>query len=211
MERKNIFSSECFQKGFFEIQDRGSQQIAPLLGAQSGGLVIDACAGAGGKSLHLANLMQNKGKIIAMDIHEWKLKELQTRATRQGVNMIETRLISADSLRELESKADALLLDVPCSGTGVIRRHPDSKWKLSRTEVDSLVQTQARILREYSKMLKPGGLLLYATCSVMNSENQEQIRKFLLAESTWKLLSEHQLDPDQQRGDGFFAALLQRP
>ncbi len=213
--RKNVFTSECFRLGYFEVQDRGSQQIAPLLPLQSGAKVIDACAGGGGKTLHLANLMQNKGQIIAMDVHDWKLKELQKRAVRNGIEGIETRLIVGnETIESLKEFADAVLLDVPCSGSGVLRRHPDSKWKLKMTEIESLRETQAMILKNYSSMVKAGGYLLYATCSIMNSENQQQVENFLRSPEAmaqgWKLLRDLQIDPDQNLGDGFFAALLQR-
>ena len=214
-ERKNVLMSSSFQRGFFEIQDRGSQQIAPLLPLQPGGIVIDACAGGGGKALHLATLMQNKGKIIAMDVHEWKLKSLRERALRNGIGIIETRLMTgAETLEKLNQSAQALLLDVPCSGMGVLRRHPDTKWKLSSREIERLLLLQAEILRDYSKMVKPEGFMLYATCSVMESENQQQVKKFLDSSSgrasNWKLVHEAQIDPEPNGGDGFFAALLQR-
>ena len=114
----------------FEVQDGGSQQIAPLLQVEAGMRIIDACAGAGGKSLHLAALMKNKGQIHAMDVDERKLHELQRRAKQQGVGIIDGQVISGTALRSLDGWADRLLLDVPCSGTGVIKRKPDTKWKL---------------------------------------------------------------------------------
>ena len=127
-KRTNLFSLPSFQKGLFEVQDGGSQQIAPFLDVQPGMRVIDACAGAGGKTLHLAALMQNKGRIIALDIHNWKLKELRKRATRASVDIIETRFIANQKvIKRLKGQADRLLLDVPCSGVGVLRRNPDAK------------------------------------------------------------------------------------
>ena len=211
-ERKNVFSSEAFKKGWFEVQDRSSQQIAPLLRVEPGHRVIDACAGAGGKSLHLAALMKNKGKILSLDIHEWKLKELKERARRDGVDVIETRVIDSNKvIKRLEKSADRLLLDVPCSGMGVLRRNPDSKWKLTREEVDRLLQLQAEILSSYSSMLKSGGLMVYATCSIMKSENQAQVERFLQEHKDFDLLQTLTITPDfPNSGDGFFAAVLKR-
>jgi 16S rRNA (cytosine967-C5)-methyltransferase len=211
-ERKNVFTTQAFKDGLFEVQDRASQLVAPFLHVEPGHRVIDACAGAGGKSLHLAALLKNKGKVIAMDIHEWKLKELRTRAARDGVDVIEARWIeSAKTIKRLEGTADRVLLDVPCSGLGVLRRNPDSKWKLKPEEIKRLQTLQAEILSGYSKMVKPGGLLVYATCSILPSENERQIEKFLAENSEqWTLQEQLRVDPDQGRGDGFFAARLLR-
>ena len=132
-ERQNIFTRQQFKDGLFEVQDAGSQLIAPFIQPLSGQRVIDACAGGGGKTLHLAALMQNKGRIIALDTEAWKLDELKKRARRAGASdIIETRVIdSSKVIKRLENSADRVLLDVPCSGLGVLRRNPDAKWKLS--------------------------------------------------------------------------------
>ena len=131
-ERQNIFRHPAFKEGMFEVQDAASQFIAPFLRVSPGMRVIDACAGAGGKTLHLAAIMKNKGRIIAMDVEAFKLEELQKRAKRAGVNNLEIRRIeSSKTIKRLENSADRLLLDVPCSGLGVLKRNPDAKWKLS--------------------------------------------------------------------------------
>lgn len=210
--RKNVFMTKAFKDGLFEVQDRASQLVAPFLHVEPGHRVIDACAGAGGKSLHLAALLKNKGKIISMDIHEWKLKELRTRAARGGVDVIEARVIeNAKTIKRLEGSADRVLLDVPCSGLGVVRRNPDTKWKLTLEEVNRLQKLQAEILNDYSKMTKKGGLLVYATCSILPSENEKQVEKFLAAHGgEWTLEEQLRIDPDQDRGDGFFAARFRR-
>lgn len=211
-ERKNVFITEPFKKGLFEVQDAASQMVAPLLDVQPGHRVIDACAGAGGKSLHLAALMKNKGKILSLDIHEWKLKELKVRARRDGVDVIETRPIeSSKVIKRLYDTADRVLLDVPCSGMGVLRRNPDSKWKLSEDEIARLHDLQYEILTNYSGMTKKGGKLVYATCSLLPSENEQQIQKFLQANGDkWTLEKEIHLRPDREGFDGFYAALLKR-
>jgi len=213
VERRNVFVTAPFQQGWFEVQDRGSQKISPLLPVRPGDRVIDACAGAGGKTLQLAAMMENKGKIIAMDLHGGKLDELRKRAARARVNVIETRVIeSSKTIKRLEESADHVLLDVPCSGLGVLRRHPDTKWKLTRQDLDELVLRQAEILRSYSRMVKPGGYLVYATCSILPSENEHQVRDFLghSAGQEWELRESQRWDPAAQAGDGFYAALLQK-
>lgn len=209
--RRNVFITKAFKDGLFEVQDAASQTVAPMLQVKPGERVIDACAGAGGKTLHLAALMKNKGKILSLDIHEWKLKELKERARRDGVDIVETRVIeSTKTIKRLEASADAVLLDVPCSGLGVLRRNPGTKWKISPEEIDNLVKLQAEILASYSRMVKPGGRLVYATCSVFPRENEEQVRAFLASEAGrgWTLDEERHHRPDREGFDGFYAARL---
>lgn len=172
IERANVFKTEAFKKGWFEVQDASSQLVAAYLDVKPGMKVVDACAGAGGKTLHLSALMENKGALIAMDIYESKLKKLKIRARRNGAHNIDMRVIdSTKPIKKLKEKADRLLIDAPCSGLGVLRRNPDSKWKLEPEFLDKIRETQQHILQEYSKMLKPGGKMVYATCSVLPSEN----------------------------------------
>ncbi len=211
-ERKNVFSSKAFHGGLFEVQDAGSQMIVPLLEVKPGLRVVDACAGAGGKSLHMASLMKNKGKIISLDIYDWKLNELKIRAKRNGVDIIETRLIDSNKvIKRMHDTADRLLLDVPCSGIGVLRRNPDAKWKLSNEQIDRIRETQAEILENYSPMTKVGGIMVYATCSLLPSENEHQVQAFLARHGEeWTLLKEIHLRPDKQGFDGFYAAAMQR-
>jgi len=172
--------------------------------------VVDACAGAGGKTLHLAALMKNKGTVIALDIHQWKLDELRRRATRAAADNIQTRLIEGPAVARLAGSADRVLLDVPCSGLGVLRRNPDTKWKLKPEELDRLRAEQADLLERYSKMTKPGGKLVYATCSILPSENDQQVATFLAAHNEWRLEQELHLRPDREGFDGFYAARLVR-
>ncbi|MNJ98419.1 Ribosomal RNA small subunit methyltransferase B [compost metagenome] len=211
-ERKNVHATKAFRDGLFEVQDAASQMVVPLLGVEPGHRVVDACAGAGGKSLHMASLMKNKGKIISMDIHEWKLKELKDRARRNGVDVIETRLIdSSKVIKRMAETADRVLLDVPCSGIGVLRRNPDAKWKLGNEEIERLKLTQAEILATYSQMTKKGGKLVYATCSLLPSENEQQVQKFLADHGdSWTLEKEIHIRPDREGFDGFYGALLTR-
>lgn len=210
-KRQNVFSSPLFQEGLFEVQDAGSQLIAPFLNVEPGQKVIDACAGGGGKTLHLSALMQNKGKIIALDVEEWKLENLRKRAKRAGANNIEAQLITADkTIEQLRNYADRLLLDVPCSGTGVIKRNPDAKWKLSKEVIEKTKTLQYKILKDYSIMLKPGGYMVYSTCSILPSENQEQVQKFIEEQKdAFELIKDKTLYPSEGF-DGFYMALLKR-
>ena len=209
-ERKNVFATAAFKEGLFEVQDGGSQLIAPLLDLRPGMRVCDACAGAGGKTLHISNLMQNKGRIVALDIYDQKLRELHSRSVRNGLANIETRLIEAKTIKRLSASFDRLLLDVPCSGTGVIRRNPDAKWKLSPAFTSELEKLQQKILNDYSKMLKSGGKMVYATCSILPRENEQQIKKFLESNTQFKLQQELHILPQKFDTDGFYAAVLQK-
>jgi 16S rRNA (cytosine967-C5)-methyltransferase len=212
-ERKNVFSTQAFKKGEFEMQDAGSQSIAALLEVEPGHSVADTCAGSGGKTLHLAALMQNKGQILALDIHDFKLNDLKLRATRAGATIIETKLIhSPKIINQLENKFDRVLIDSPCSGLGTLRRNPDSKWKLNLEQMNSACELQKDILSRYSAMCKPGGIMLYATCSILKRENEDQIQYFLKSDAgkNWSLLSEHRLWPHIHGFDGFYAAKMYR-
>lgn len=211
VERKNVFSTKAFHQGFFEVQDWSSQHVAPFLEVAPGMRVVDVCAGAGGKTLHLAALMKNKGKIIAMDIHEWKLKELRTRATRNGVDIIELKVIDGQkTIKRLAETADRLLLDVPCSGVGVLRRNPDKKWKLSAEELTRLNDLQQELLNSYSRLLKSGGKMVYSTCSIFPSENEKQVVRFLENNKDFTLIKQKTFMPQDNNWDGFYAALIMR-
>lgn len=210
LKRGNIFQHPCFRSGLFEVQDAGSQRIAPFLEAAPGMRVVDACAGAGGKTLHLATLMHNKGHIIALDTESWKLEELQKRARRNGIHNIETRVIqSTKVVKRLYGSADRILLDVPCSGSGVWRRNPDARWKLTTTFLDRVRATQASILDQYAPIARPGGRIVYATCSIFPSENQQQVSAFLERQPAFSLLSEQVIYPSSGPTDGFYMALIE--
>lgn len=210
-ERQNVFISQAFKDGLFEVQDASSQLVAPFLNVKPGMRVIDACAGAGGKTLHLASLMENKGQIIALDIYKNKLSELKRRAKRNGAFNIEPRLIeSTKTIKKLHNSADRLLIDSPCSGLGVLKRNPDAKWKLQPEFLDDIRATQKEILENYSKMLKINGQMVYATCSILPSENQLQIAEFLKNNANFKLLKEQGVSPHKTGFDGFYMALLER-
>ena len=212
-ERANVFRTETFKKGYFEVQDASSQLVAAYLDVKPGMKVVDTCAGAGGKTLHLSALMKNKGQIIAMDIYESKLRKLKVRAKRNKAHNIDLKEINSTKvIKKLHNKADRVLIDAPCSGLGVLRRNPDSKWKLQPEFIDNIKKTQQEVLQSYSKMVKPGGKLVYATCSVLPSENQEQVDKFLTSElgKEFTFVKDEKILASESGYDGFYMALLEK-
>ena len=213
-ERANVFMTDAFKDGLFEVQDANSQLVAPFLDVHPGMRVVDTCAGAGGKTLHLASLMQNKGQLIAMDLYESKLKQLKLRAKRNGAFNIEYRIIeSTKVIKKLQEKADRVLIDAPCSGLGVLKRNPDAKWKLQPEFIDNIKKVQAEVLVSYSRIVKPGGKLVYATCSILPSENEDQVKNFLKNTEMgkkFKFQKECKILASKSGFDGFYMALLER-
>lgn len=212
-ERGNVFRTRAFRDGLFEVQDAASQKVAPYLEPAPGMRVIDACAGAGGKTLHLAALMQNKGQLLALDIYPAKLSELRKRAKRAGACNIETRLIdSSKVVKRLRATADRVLIDAPCTGLGVLRRNPDAKWKLQPDFLERVTRTQQELLEQYSQMVRSGGMLVYATCSILPQENQQQVETFLKSEAgkDFSLLRQDTLLASREGFDGFYMAQLLR-
>lgn len=210
VKRENVFQNNFFKLGWFEVQDAGSQEISMFLDPKPNQFVIDACAGAGGKSLHIAALMNNKGKLISMDVEGFKLEELKKRAKRAGVFNVETRVIEdSKTIKRLEGKADKLLLDVPCSGLGVIKRNPDAKWKLSLEVIERTKKLQEKILKEYCEMVKVGGEMVYSTCSILPSENKKQVDLFLQNNSNFEFIVDKTILPSAGF-DGFYMAQLKR-
>lgn len=210
-QRQNLFITPEFKSGYFEVQDASSQLVAEFLQIEPGMRIIDACAGAGGKSLHLAAISQNKGRILSLDTEQWKLDEAKKRARRAGVSNLDTRLIEGSkTIKKLYDTADRLLLDVPCSGLGVIKRNPDAKWKLSLEFVNKVKSEQAAILEDYARIVKIGGKLVYATCSILPSENQIQVNNFLEKNTNYELEDSRIVLPSESGFDGFFMARLKR-
>ena len=213
LERANVFVTDSFKNGLFEVQDASSQLVAEFLDVKPSMKVVDTCAGAGGKTLHIASLMQNKGQITAMDIYESKLKKLKVRARRNGVHNVDLKVIdSTKPIKKLYNKADRVLIDAPCSGLGVLRRNPDAKWKLEPEFMDRIRVTQQEVLQQYSRMVKPDGKLVYATCSVLPSENENQVKTFLNSESgkDFIFVKDKKVLAHESGFDGFYMALLER-
>lgn len=210
--KTNIYRLKSFKEGLFEVQDTASQMVSIFLEPKPGMLVVDACAGEGSKTLHIAALMKNRGRIIAMDLQDWRLRELRRRAKRAGAFNIETRqIISSKSYKRLKGKIDRLLLDVPCSGLGTIKRNPDIKWKISFSDIERLKKIQKELLEKYCSLLKQKGRLVYSVCSILPSEGDEQIKYFLEKQiNNFELIKEKRYSPDKDDTDGFYMALIER-
>jgi len=227
--RTDLSSLAHYERGEFQVQDEASQLVAHLLQPQPGERILDACAGLGAKTTHLAQLMENQGKIVALDNQGWKLTRLMENAQRLEVSCIEP--VEMDVL-ELEPSGeefsfDRILLDAPCSGLGVIRRNPDIKWKVKPKDFRRLHLVQKQMLEKLAPLLKVGGILLYATCTVSKEENEETVQGFLAEHPDYQLESARpylppgiagvvnrsgavQTWPHKHGVDGFFAARLRR-
>lgn len=209
VERRAVTRSELYKAGLFEIQDAASQMVAPFTAATPGMKVLDACAGAGGKTLHLAAQMNNQGELRALDVAASKLDELTRRAARAGAD-VDVALANEKALEQLQNWADRLILDMPCSGTGTLRRQPDLKWRLSPEWLERLRATQREILTNYRALVADNGEIIYATCSILPSENQEQIAWFIQTFPEWELREERVVSTAQTGFDGFYMARLGR-
>ena len=217
---------ETYQTGQIEVQDTGSQLCCLALAARPGELVIDLCAGAGGKTLALAAAMDNKGRVIAADTDRGRLSRLPPRAARAGALNVETRLLNpgreAEALADLAGLADAVLVDAPCSGTGTWRRNPEVRWRLSAAELARLTALQLRLLDLAASLVRPGGRLIYVTCSLLDAEGADQAEAFLTRHPDWRAQPPHlpagtprgcglRLSPGSDQTDGFFIACLSAP
>lgn len=189
----NVTTDEGYLKGWFEVQDQGSQLVAALAGAQPGEQVLDLCAGAGGKTLALAAAMGNKGQIFAYDSDRNRLAPIYDRLKRNGARNVQVRAPLPNALDDLVGKMDRVVIDAPCTGTGTWRRRPDTKWKLTPELLAQRVSEQAAILEEGARYLKPGGTLVYITCSILPEENDDQIVAFLAAHPDFASVAPEQL------------------
>ena len=199
------------RSGLCQVQDESSMTAARLLAPKPDEFVIDACAAPGGKSTHLAELMNNRGRIVAADIYDTKLEHIAQNAQRLGIKIIEPLLIDARTLGEkFPEQADKVLVDAPCSGLGVLRRKADLRWKKIFSELDELPTLQAEILSGAAKTLKRGGTLLYSTCTITRRENQSVVEKFLSTHEDFQLVEMQTLLPHVTGTDGFFSAKLIR-
>lgn len=206
-----LFRTDSFKMGWFEQQDAGSQRVAAAVDAKPGMCVIDACAGAGGKTLAIAAQMQGKGRLLAMDIEQWKLDSLKQRGLRANAHNIEIRIIAGSkTIKRRKLTADRLLLDVPCSGLGVLKRNPDAKWRDTIERLPILIELQKHILQSYSRLVKVGGILIYATCSIMPDENRNQVDVFLAANAQFTFLDDETISVADSGFDGFYMARLER-
>lgn len=227
-KRLPAFTTQAFKDGMFEMQDEGSQMAALLVEAKPGQKVIDFCAGAGGKTLAIAATMENKGRILAWDNHENRLAQMRKRLARAGVNNVQTHVLADESdpfTKRHRNSADWVLVDAPCSGSGTWRRNPDLKWRISPDDLRELCALQSRILGAAARLVKPGGRLVYVTCSIFLEENFHIVKTFLdqhptfRVEAPGKLWNKHLiaregvgasmvLTPHRDGTDGFYAAVL---
>lgn len=209
---KNIENLQEFKDGFFTVQDLSAGQTAKILDPRPGEMVLDACSAPGGKTTYLAELMENKGKIKAWDIHEHRTKLVEQNANRLGINIIETQVKDATQYdKSLDEKFDKILLDVPCLGIGVIKRKPDIKWQRKPEDIEEITLIQRKILENCSKYLKKGGTLVYSTCSILKEENEEIVMKFLSENKQFEIDGENMVNilPNKEK-DGFFICKIYR-
>ncbi|MFL6652040.1 MAG: RsmB/NOP family class I SAM-dependent RNA methyltransferase [Sulfurifustaceae bacterium] len=228
-ERATVFRSAAFQDGLFEVQDEGSQLVSLLLEPRRGEMVVDFCAGAGGKTLHLGALMANSGTLYAFDVSASRLERLTPRVRRAGLSNVRAVAISHERdarVQRLYGKIDRVLVDAPCSGTGTLRRNPDIKWRA--IDLAALVEMQNRILAAAAPLLKPGGRLVYATCSLLSEESEAVVATFLASHPQFALVPivsvltrRHvaleattegvlRLTPHRHGTDGFYVAVIER-
>ena len=228
-KKPSLAKHPLFLDGSFEVQDEGSQLLGHLLQPKRGEMVMDFCAGAGGKTLLLGALMRSSGRLYAFDVSEKRLAKLKPRLARSGLSNVHPGVISSESdikIKRLAGKFDRVLVDAPCSGLGTLRRNPDLKWRQSPTSVAEVQQKQAAILASASRLLKSGGRLVYATCSILPEENEQIVDAFLathpdfVRKSAAEILQQQgincdtgenlRLFPHVHGTDGFFAAVLER-
>ncbi|HRD55022.1 MAG TPA: RsmB/NOP family class I SAM-dependent RNA methyltransferase, partial [Parachlamydiaceae bacterium] len=210
LKKINLFGTEEFKAGLFEVQDEGSQLLASLVEAKPGLQIMDYCAGSGGKTLAFAPLMQNKGQIFLHDVRKRALAEAKIRLRRAGIQnaqVIESK--DEKRLKQLKKKMDIVLVDAPCSGTGTMRRNPDMKWAFDEKTVPRLVGQQRTIFEKALSFMHPKGQIIYATCSLLDHENQDQVEHFIKTYNLKLKAKPFQTFPSDGGMDGFFAAILE--
>ncbi len=230
-ERRALSDSEPFQQGVLEVQDEGSQLIARLVGARPGMQIVDFCAGAGGKTLAMAAEMDGKGRVVACDVNALRLDRAGERARRADLHNIERRVLEGERdgwVKRHKRKFDRVLVDAPCSGTGTWRRNPDARWGRGGPDIRELMAIQDSVLASASRLVRPGGRLVYATCSLLQEENEQRIERFVTENPDFAVIDARQvwaellgddcpldgpfmrLTPAKHGTDGFFCAVLQR-
>jgi len=229
MKKPALQNLPVFKSGGVEVQDEGSQVLAQLVGARRGEMVVDFCAGAGGKTLALGAIMRNTGRLYAFDIADKRLAKLKPRLARSGLSNVHPVLIAHENdakIKRLAGKIDRVLVDAPCSGLGTLRRNPDVKWRIRPESITELNVKQLSILNGAARLVKSGGRLVYATCSILDEENEAIVAQFLAANDAFSLvpmkdvLEEQRIPlemgdylkllPHRHQTDGFFAAVLER-
>ncbi|MGZ3157636.1 MAG: RsmB/NOP family class I SAM-dependent RNA methyltransferase [Burkholderiaceae bacterium] len=229
VKKPTLQNLPLFKNGSIEVQDEGSQLLAQVVGAKRGEMVVDFCAGAGGKTLALGAAMRNTGRLYAFDVSEKRLAKLKPRLARSGLSNVHPVLIAHENdakIKRLAGKIDRVLVDAPCSGLGTLRRNPDVKWRQTPQSLIELNAKQAAILAGAARLVKAGGRLIYATCSLLDEENEAIVSQFLSTHDGFSLVPMHEvlveqkidlpmqdylkLAPQTHQTDGFFAAVLER-
>lgn len=210
---KNIAQLDLFKNGLFTVQDLGAGKISITLSPNKNDIVLDACSAPGGKTTHLAEIMENKGVIIACDLYEHRLEKVRQNSNRLGINIIQTKLKNMSEIEEKwNEKFDKILLDVPCLGFGVMKRKPDIKWQRKKQDIDEITKIQFEILNTCSKYLKKGGELVYSTCSILKNENEDIVNNWIKKQNnkiTYKIISMEKILPSEQT-DGFFISKIRK-
>ncbi|MGE7207005.1 RsmB/NOP family class I SAM-dependent RNA methyltransferase [Sphingomonas sp. NPDC019816] len=221
-----IEQSQMYRAGLVEVQDEGSQLVGMALAAKPGEWLVDLCAGAGGKTLQIAAAMDNRGALLACDIDRGRLQRLPPRAERAGVTIVESRLLNpgreGEMLADWAGRADGVLIDAPCSGTGTWRRNPEARWRVTPDRLARLRMMQSHVLDVGAQLVKPGGRLVYIVCSLLDAEGDDQVSSFLDAHHGWSVEpvphdigaahgAGRRLDPARHGTDGFFVACLRAP
>ena len=222
-EHGALDSLSALQEGYCQVQDESSMLVAHVLSPEPGELVLDVCSAPGGKTTHIAALMENRGRIVACDIYDHKLQRVMENAHRLGIQIIEPRLQDARTIgRDFAGQADRVLVDAPCSGLGVLRRKPDSRWRKTPELIRELPALQLAILESAAEAVKPGGILVYSTCTIAHEENQDVVSSFLQAHQEFVLENAGerlpvprreamvQLYPQRDGTDGFFIACMRK-
>ncbi|MCO5248743.1 MAG: RsmB/NOP family class I SAM-dependent RNA methyltransferase [Chitinophagales bacterium] len=206
-QANQLRKSKTFNNGLFEFQDIGSQYLISELQLKQNQTIIDYCAGKGGKTLHIASLMKNKGLLIASDIDSTRLSQLVFRAERAGLKNLK---ILTQSDLDGKVQTDIVLVDAPCSGSGTFRRQPDLKYRLQQEALSAFIKTQSKILDKASKLVKKDGQLVYITCSILKKENQEQVKQFIQTHPLFSLQKEENIFPERLDGDAFYMAVFNK-
>lgn len=207
-KRDPVTADSLYKEGFFEIQDEASQLAAELVEVQNGDHILDYCAGAGGKALAIAPKMHHRGVLYIHDVRSKAILEAKKRCQRAGIQNVQFFDLKKPLPPTLQSKMDWIFVDAPCSGTGTLRRNPDLKWKLTQNDLKNLIEEQREIFKKALSFLKPGGKIIYATCSILKCENQDQVDYFIQTHGLRKKQDDLILYPTQGAHDGFFASIL---